>query len=71
MGSINLPQTRQEYQKEKGQPLQQMVLAKLDSYAQKNEIKPLSHTHTHKVKLVSRPQCDSRNHKNPTKGCKQ
>ena len=44
MWSMNLPQSRQEYQKGKGQSLQQMVLGKLDSYAQKNEIRPFSYT---------------------------
>ena len=44
MWSMNLPQSRQRYQKGKGQSLQQMVLGKQDSYAQKNEIRPLSYT---------------------------
>ena len=44
MWSMNLPQSKQRYQKGKGQSLQQMVLGKLDSYAQKNEIRLLSYT---------------------------
>ena len=48
MCSMNLPQSRQEYQKGKGQSLQQMVLGKPDSYTQKNEIRLLLYTiHTH------------------------
>ena len=44
MCSMNLPQSRQEYQKGKGQSLQQMVLGKPDSYTQKNEIRLLLYT---------------------------
>lgn len=48
MCSMNLPQSRQEYQKGKGQSLQQMALGKPDSYTQKNEIRLLLYTiHTH------------------------
>ena len=44
MCSMNLPQSRQEYQKAKGQSLLQMVLGKPDSYTQKNEIRLLLYT---------------------------
>ena len=39
--SITLPQRRQEYAMEKRQPLQSVVLGKLDSYMHKNEIRAL------------------------------
>ena len=69
MCSMNLPQSRQEYQKGKGQSLQQMALGKPDSYTQKNEIRLLLYTiHTHTHKTVSRPQCETRNHTHPTRG---
>ena len=40
--SINLQHRRQEYTTEKRQSLQQVVLGKLDSYMQKNEIRTFS-----------------------------
>ena len=48
--SINLPQWKQEYTMEKKQSLLQVVLGKLDSYMEKNEIRTFSNT-THKNKL--------------------
>ena len=42
--SINLWQRRQEYIMGKRQPLQNMVLGKLESYTQKNQTRLLSHT---------------------------
>ena len=47
---INLQQRRQEYRMEKRQSLQQVVLGKLDSYMQKNEIRTLPNA-IHKDKM--------------------
>ena len=50
--SINLQQRRQEYMIGKRQPLQQIMLKKLDNYIQKNQPRLLSHVmHTNKLKL--------------------
>ena len=48
----------------KGQSLQQLVLAKLDSYMQENETGLLFNpTHKSKLEMDQRPECKSRNHK--------
>ena len=47
--SVNPQQRRKEYTMEK-EPLQEMVLGKLDSYMQKNQTRLLSHT-LYKTKL--------------------
>ena len=51
---------------EKRQPLQQMVLGKLDSHVQKNETGSFSYT-THKngLKMNERPQGETGIHQNP------
>ena len=55
--SINLSQSRKEYTMGKGQPLQQMILGKLDNYMQKNETGPLSYTtHNNKFKMGQGPK---------------
>ena len=59
--STNLQQRRQEYTMGKRQSLQKVVLRKLDSYMQKNEIRTFSNTiYTHKVKMDQRPKCKAR-----------
>ena len=51
---------------EKGQPLQQMALGKLDRHMQKNETGPLSYTvHKNKFKGDERPKCETGIHQNP------
>ena len=48
--SPNLRQRKQEYTREKRKFLQQVVLGKLDSYMQKNEIRAFPNTiHKHKL----------------------
>lgn len=42
--SINPCQKEKEYTMEKGQPLEQMVQRKMDSYMQKNKIRLIPHT---------------------------
>ena len=42
--AINPQQKRQKYTMQKRQPLQEMVLGKLDNYMQKNQTGLLSHT---------------------------
>ena len=51
---------------EKRQPLQQMVLGKLDDHMQKNEIGPFPHTTLKdRLKMNERPQHEVRIHQNP------
>ena len=51
---------------EKRQSLQYMVLGKLVSYMQKNEIGPPSYTiHKNKLKMDERPKNETGNHQNP------
>ena len=51
MWSINLQQRKQEYTMGKRKSFQQMVMGKLDSHMQKNEIGPPSYT-IYKNKLI-------------------
>ena len=52
---------------EKRQPLQQMVLGKLDSHMQKNETPgPFPYiTHENRLKMDEGPQCETGIHQNP------
>ena len=62
----NLWQSRKEYPMEKRQSCQQMVLGKLDSNMQKNELGPLPYTISkNKLKMDERPKRKIGNHKNP------
>ena len=64
--SINLQQSRKEYPMEKRQSPQQVVLGKLDSHMQKNEIGPFSYTtHKDKLTMVERSKCETIIHQNP------
>ena len=57
---------------EKRQSLQQMVLEKLDSYMQKDEAWPLSHTiHKNKRQMYERPQYETEIHQNSIEEHKQ
>ena len=57
--STNLWQSRKECLMEQRQSLQQMVLGKLDSHMQKNEIWPFPYTtHKNRLKMDEGPQCD-------------
>jgi len=63
VATLSLPR-RQEYTLEKRQPLQQVVLAKLDSCVQKNEIRTLPNTiHKNKFKMDQRSKCKARHYK--------
>ena len=51
---------------EKRQSCQQMVLGKLDSNMQKNELGPLPYTISkNKLKMDEGPECETGNHQNP------
>ena len=51
---------------EKRRPLQQMVLGKLDSHMQKNEIGLFPYTtHENRLKMDEGPQCEKGIHQNP------
>ena len=53
--SINILQRRQEHKMEQKQPIEQMVLAGLDSYVQKNETRsPTYAIHKNKLKMDKR-----------------
>ena len=61
---LYLWQRIQEYTMVQRQPLQQMVLGKLDSYMKKNEIRPLPNAiHKDKLETDWRPKCETRNYK--------
>ena len=64
--STTLQQNRKEYLLEKRQSLQQMVLGKLDSHMQNNEIGPFPYaTHKNRLKMDEGPQCEKGIHQNP------
>ena len=63
---INLWQRRQESTVKKIQSLQYVVLGKLDSYIEKNEIRTFSNTiYKNKVKMNSRLRCKTKYYKTP------
>ena len=65
--STDLWQSRKQQPVEKRQSLQQMVLGKLDSHMQKNEMGPFSYTiHKNRLKLDGRPNWETGTHQNPT-----
>ena len=64
--STNLRQSRKEYPMEKRQPLQPMVLGKLDSHTQKNETGPFPYTtYKNRLKMDEKLQCETGIHQNP------
>ena len=64
--STNLRQSRKECPIEKRQPLQQMMLGKLDSHMQKNEIGLFPYTtHENRLKMDEGPQCEKGIYQNP------
>ena len=65
-GQLIFDKAGKDVQWKKRQPLQQVVLRKLDSHMQKNEIGPFPYTtHKNRLKMDQGPQCAKGIHPNP------
>ena len=64
--SVNLPQRRQKYTMGKREFIQQVILGKLDSHMQVNEVRELLHIiHKNKLKLAQRLNYRTQYHQIP------